>query len=38
MEIPRSIVAFREEIDAIDLLVFGEPSRVGTAAVMYAFV
>ena len=38
MEILRSLVAFQEKINAIDLHVFGETSGIGTAAVMYAVV
>ena len=38
MEVPQSLVANREEIDAIDLHVFGDTSGAGTAAVVYAFV
>ena len=38
MEVPRSLVACREEIDAIDLHVFGDTSGAGTVAVIYAVV
>ena len=38
MEVPRSLVAYREEIDAIDLHIFGDTSGAGTAAVIYAVV
>ena len=37
-EIPRSLVAFQEEIEAIDLHIFGDTSGSGTATVMYAVV
>ena len=37
-EIPRSVVAFQEEIEAIHLHVVGDISGSGTATVMYAVV
>ena len=37
-ELPHSAVSFQEEIEAIDLYVFGDTSGSGTATVMYAEV
>ena len=38
VEVPRSLAGFREEIEAIDLHLFGDTSGHGTAAVIYAVV
>ena len=37
-QVPRSLAAFQENIEAIDLHVFGDTSGAGTATVMYAVV
>ena len=38
VEVPRSLAAHQEQIEAIDLHVFGDTSGTGTAAVVYAVV
>eukprot|EP00794_Sanderia_malayensis_P016265 gene16265-biopygen13818 len=38
IEVPRSLVAHQEQIEKIDLHVFGDTSGTGTAAVAYAVV